>query len=308
VQPTRGSLTLRSHGRRHARACRPWVVASGSVLVEVDPDTEGDGNADAAERDPGPGGPSAPQGAVGGIDVMESLPSDPDGWDAGQNAEEQAEHAEGEGVPGATVDRVRRTLSVWVGVHPGVPSRREVAERPVFGLPGRLLTEAPGEISVGQRSLVRARHAHVGVCEQRTAACESAGSTARTVPESSRKRVIGAGNGEANAGNSRRSHRQTAAPGTVRGTARNLQNGALPSLRTMVSPCSVPNRTHTPGHVSVAGPVPEDTSIRTNGHTIPDLVGSACGRAPLLVAVCRPRAYRRGTGDRTWTPGRGALG
>ena len=49
--------------------------------------------------------------------------------EAGQDSEQQTEHTEGEGVPGATVDRVRRTLSVRVGVDAGVRSRREVAER-----------------------------------------------------------------------------------------------------------------------------------------------------------------------------------
>jgi hypothetical protein len=96
--------------------------------VEDDPDRDGDGDAEAAESDSGPGGPAAPQCAVGSVDVSEGLASDPDGGDAGQDAEDKAQQPQGERVPGAGVDRVRGDMDVRVGVHAGVRSRGEVAE------------------------------------------------------------------------------------------------------------------------------------------------------------------------------------
>jgi hypothetical protein len=119
------------------------AAASWSVLVEVGPNTDGDDDADAAECNPGPSGPSAPQAAIGGADVLQSLPPDPDGWDAGQDTEDQAQQPEGECVPGTSVDRVRSTSSVRVGVHPGVGPGGRSRNGPVFGLPGRMVTHAP---------------------------------------------------------------------------------------------------------------------------------------------------------------------
>jgi len=46
--------------RRNASPGRRWA----SAVVEVGPDRDGGGDAEAAERDPGPGGPAARQGAV----------------------------------------------------------------------------------------------------------------------------------------------------------------------------------------------------------------------------------------------------
>jgi hypothetical protein len=94
------------------------------MLVEVDEDHDGDHDADAAEHDPGPSGPAAPQGTIGGVDVYEGLPSDPDGWDTGQDEEEEAQQAESERVSGVSVDGVRGDLGVRVGLHPGVRPRR----------------------------------------------------------------------------------------------------------------------------------------------------------------------------------------
>src|SRR3954447_17291604 len=108
---------------------RPGVTASRSMLVQVDPNTDGDGDAEAAEHDSGPSGPAPPQSAVAGIDVFERVPSDPDGWDARQDTEDQAQQSEGERVSCARVDRVRGDMGVRVGAHPGVRAWREVARR-----------------------------------------------------------------------------------------------------------------------------------------------------------------------------------
>jgi hypothetical protein len=107
--------------------------ASRSLLVEVGPNTDGDGDAKAAECDPSPSGPPAPQGAVRGIDVLESVPPGPDGWDARQDAEDEAEHSEGESVPGASVDRVRGATGARVGVHTRVRSWRKSGETSIAG-------------------------------------------------------------------------------------------------------------------------------------------------------------------------------
>ena len=65
---------------------------------------------------------------------FERLPSDPDGWDAGEDVEEEAEQAEGERRSGPSVDGVWCHVRVVVEVDPGMGPGRVVAERCTTGV------------------------------------------------------------------------------------------------------------------------------------------------------------------------------
>src|ERR1700712_3968468 len=106
------------------------AAVEAGVLVEVEPDRDGGHDADAAEHDPGPGGPAALQGDFGGADVEKGLPPVPDGGDTGHEGEEEAQQPQAERGPGAAVDRVRGR-DVGVGVDPGVRSGRKLGETAV---------------------------------------------------------------------------------------------------------------------------------------------------------------------------------
>ena len=88
------------------------------MLVEVGPAHDEDGHTEAAEHDPGPSGPATPQSAVGCVDVFERLPSDPDGWDAGEDVEEEAEQAEGERRSARASIESGATCASWSGSTP----------------------------------------------------------------------------------------------------------------------------------------------------------------------------------------------
>src|SRR3954469_4694532 len=119
---------------RRVPSCRLSRPTRSGVVVQVEPEPDGEGDAEAAERDPGPRCPPPSQGTVGGVDVAQGLKAVPDRRDAGQDSDQQAEDAEGEGSAGAGVEGARGDLRVRVDVNPGVRTRRVVAEGSVAGV------------------------------------------------------------------------------------------------------------------------------------------------------------------------------
>src|SRR4051794_12624224 len=93
------------------------LTCSSGVSVEVEPDRTQDDDAEAAQGDARPGGPTAFQRAVRSVDAAQGLSSEPDGRDAGEDREDEAQQAEGQRRPGATVERVGDDMGVRVGVH-----------------------------------------------------------------------------------------------------------------------------------------------------------------------------------------------
>lgn len=106
---------------------------------------QGDDDTEAAEEDPGTGGPATPQRIVS-VDLPECVPSDPDRRDAGHDAEHQAQKPEAESCPGRAEHRGRRDVTSssrqWVAVHTG----RADPDRHTWSPPAQAGSQAPPQM------------------------------------------------------------------------------------------------------------------------------------------------------------------